>query len=103
MTGSGENRPRLNSENAWRAAQRPERPGEKCGADPDFLYAAPDTTTCAAFIKESRMNFASANQLHRKSWEAGASLRTLRSGSLSFASLAHLFLGRSKGDSGRRP
>jgi hypothetical protein len=35
--------------------------------DPDFLYAALDTTACAAFIKESRMNFANANQLHRKS------------------------------------
>jgi hypothetical protein len=30
---------------------------------PDFLHAAPDTTACAAFIKESRMNFANANQL----------------------------------------
>jgi hypothetical protein len=28
---------------------------------PDFLHAAPDA--CAAFIKESRMNFANANQL----------------------------------------
>ena len=73
MTGSGENRPRLNSEKARRAAQHPDRPGEKCGADPDFLYAAPDTTACAAFIKESRMNIANANQLHRKSGEAGAS------------------------------
>jgi 4Fe-4S ferredoxin len=71
MTGSGENR-RLNAEKTKRAAQHPERPGEKCGADPDFLYAAPDTTACAAFIKESRMNFANANQLHRKSGEAGA-------------------------------
>jgi hypothetical protein len=34
---------------------------------PDFLYAALDTTACAAFIKESRMNFANASQLHRKS------------------------------------
>jgi 4Fe-4S ferredoxin len=42
------------------------------GQTPDFLYAAPDTTACAAFIKESRMNFANANQLHRKSGEAGA-------------------------------
>jgi hypothetical protein len=25
---------------------------------PDFLYAALDTTACAAFIKESRINFA---------------------------------------------
>jgi ferrous iron transport protein A len=34
---------------------------------PDFLYAALDTTACAAFIKESRMKFVSANKLHRKS------------------------------------
>jgi hypothetical protein len=34
---------------------------------PDFLQAAPDTTACAAFIKESRMNFTKANQLYRKS------------------------------------
>jgi hypothetical protein len=30
------------------------------GRVPDFLYAAPDTTARAAFIKESRMNFANA-------------------------------------------
>jgi len=34
---------------------------------PDFLYAALDTTACAAFIKESRMKFDSANRPHRKS------------------------------------
>jgi hypothetical protein len=34
---------------------------------PDFLYAALDTTACAAFLKESRMKFANANHLHRKS------------------------------------
>jgi hypothetical protein len=34
---------------------------------PDFLYAALDTTACAAFIKESRMKFVNANQFHRKS------------------------------------
>jgi hypothetical protein len=34
---------------------------------PDFLYAALDTTACAAFIKESRMIFANANHLDRKS------------------------------------
>jgi hypothetical protein len=34
---------------------------------PDFLYAALDTTACAAFIKESRMKFANANRLHRES------------------------------------
>jgi hypothetical protein len=28
------------------------------GSPPDFLYAALDTTASAAFIKESRMNFA---------------------------------------------
>jgi hypothetical protein len=35
--------------------------------DPDFLYAAPDTTACAAFSKESRMKFANATKFHRKS------------------------------------
>jgi hypothetical protein len=35
--------------------------------DPDFLYAALEMTACAAFIKESRMNFTNANQPHRKS------------------------------------
>jgi hypothetical protein len=34
--------------------------------DPDFLYAALDTPACAAFVKESRMNFANAHRLHRK-------------------------------------
>jgi hypothetical protein len=38
--------------------------------DPDFLYAAPDMTACAAFSKERRMRFANANKLHRKSGEA---------------------------------
>jgi L-rhamnose isomerase / sugar isomerase len=40
-------------------------------ADPDFLPTTLDTTACAAFIEESRMNFASANQLHRKSGKPG--------------------------------
>jgi hypothetical protein len=35
--------------------------------DPDFLYAAPDMTACAAFSKKSRMRFANATKLHRKS------------------------------------
>ena len=34
--------------------------------DPDFLYAAPDMTACAAFSKESRMKFANATKLYRK-------------------------------------
>jgi hypothetical protein len=34
---------------------------------PDFLFSALDMTACAAFIKESRMKFANANELHRKS------------------------------------
>ena len=34
---------------------------------PDFLHGAPPTPTCAAFIKESRMNFANARKLDRKS------------------------------------
>ena len=36
-------------------------------ADPDFLYVAPSKTACAAFSKESRMKFASAAKIHRKS------------------------------------
>jgi hypothetical protein len=35
--------------------------------NPDFLYAALDTTACAAFFKESRMKCANATKLHRKS------------------------------------
>jgi hypothetical protein len=31
--------------------------------DPDFLYAVQETTACAAFITESRMNFANAMNL----------------------------------------
>jgi len=33
---------------------------------PYFLYAVPKSATCAAFIKESRMELLQANQLHRK-------------------------------------
>src|ERR1700722_14561317 len=36
------------------------------GRYPYFLYAVPKSATCAAFIKESRMKFLDANQLHRK-------------------------------------
>ena len=60
MTGPAENLPRLNSEKARWAAKLPDRPGEKCGADPDFLYAAPDQAACAAFVKESRIKCAKA-------------------------------------------
>ena len=35
--------------------------------DPDCLYAAPDMTACVALSKESRMRFANATKLHRKS------------------------------------
>jgi hypothetical protein len=34
---------------------------------PDFLHGALPTAACAAFIKESRMKFANASKLHRKS------------------------------------
>jgi hypothetical protein len=34
---------------------------------PDFLHEAPPTDACAAFIKESRMEFADARRLNRKS------------------------------------
>jgi hypothetical protein len=39
----------------------------KTGLDPNFLYAAPATAACAAFIEESRTNFINADRLHRKS------------------------------------
>ena len=35
--------------------------------DPDFLHGAPPTDACAAFIEESRMKFANARELDRKS------------------------------------
>jgi hypothetical protein len=35
-------------------------------ANPSFLYAALDTTACAAFLKESRIKCAEATKLHRK-------------------------------------
>ena len=35
--------------------------------DSDFLYAAPTTIACAAFSEESRMKFANAIKLRRKS------------------------------------
>ena len=41
--------------------------GRKRRGDPDFLYAAMETTACAAFIKESRMKFANATNINRKS------------------------------------
>ena len=41
--------------------------GPKTTGDPDFLPRAPPTSAYAAFIKESRMEFASANKVHRKS------------------------------------
>ncbi len=34
---------------------------------PYFLYAAPATAACAAFVNESRMRFVNATKLHRKS------------------------------------
>jgi hypothetical protein len=46
---------------------------------PDFLHGAPPTAACAAFIKESRMKFANARKLDRKSGvrlgERGAPVR----------------------------
>jgi hypothetical protein len=35
--------------------------------DPDFLYAAPPMFACAAFRRESRMEFDNATNLDRKS------------------------------------
>jgi hypothetical protein len=34
--------------------------------DPDFLPRAPPTSACAAFVKESRMEFTNAKKVHRK-------------------------------------
>jgi hypothetical protein len=34
---------------------------------PDFLHGAPPTAACAAFIKESRTQFANASKVDRKS------------------------------------
>jgi hypothetical protein len=34
---------------------------------PDFLYAALETSACAAFFTESRMRLMDSNKLHRKS------------------------------------
>jgi hypothetical protein len=42
-------------------------PGPNKTGDPDFLHGAPPTSSCAAFIKESRMEFANANKVYRKS------------------------------------
>jgi 4Fe-4S ferredoxin len=46
MTGSAETRPRLNSEKARRAAQRPDRPGEKCGAEAGAYRPVVDRNAC---------------------------------------------------------
>jgi hypothetical protein len=40
---------------------------QKSGLDPDFLYAPPAMTACAAFSEESRIKSIDANKLHRKS------------------------------------
>jgi hypothetical protein len=41
--------------------------GKEAERDPDFLHEAPKKFACAAFSKESRMKFANANKLDRKS------------------------------------
>jgi len=42
--------------------------------DPDFLPRAPPTSACAAFVKESRMEFANAIKFYRKSGKTQRSL-----------------------------
>src|SRR5271170_939331 len=42
--------------------------GRKRWATRISCHGAPPTPTCAAFVKESRMKFANANKLVRKSW-----------------------------------
>ena len=46
-------------------------------APPDPVRCA-DKAACAAFVKESRMNFASANQFHRKSGDHNPGTQTRR-------------------------
>jgi NAD-dependent dihydropyrimidine dehydrogenase PreA subunit len=46
MSGSGENRPRLNPEKAKRAAQHPDRPGEKCEAEAGAYRPVVDRNAC---------------------------------------------------------
>src|ERR1700691_3719980 len=41
-------------------------PFAKNAKDPNFLYAAPTRTPCAAFIKESRMKFVGSPKLNRQ-------------------------------------
>ena len=50
----------------WRVESRgiPHLP--KPGRYPYFLYAVPKSATCAAFIKESRMEFLEANRLQQE-------------------------------------
>jgi hypothetical protein len=53
-----------------------------CQRFPDFLYAAPDATAYAAFVKESRKKRAGATKLHRKSGEARDQSRDSFTGAL---------------------
>jgi NAD-dependent dihydropyrimidine dehydrogenase PreA subunit len=46
MTDPAENRQRLNSEKARRAAKRPDRPGEKCGAEAGAYRPVVDRNAC---------------------------------------------------------
>jgi DNA-binding CsgD family transcriptional regulator/DNA-binding winged helix-turn-helix (wHTH) protein len=75
--------------------------GEVMG-DPDFLYAALDTTECAVPASRDRMNFANFNKLYRKSggkrsFIAGRSatllgaLARLHSGAIDVVLLSHKF------------
>jgi hypothetical protein len=66
---------RFCSTGKWTAAKRKSPRGwsESIGKNrfrpmyPDFLHGAPPIPACAAFIKESRMKFANAKKLDRKS------------------------------------
>jgi 4Fe-4S ferredoxin len=44
--GSADNQPRFNTEKARRAAQRPDRPGEKCGAQAGAYWPVVDRNAC---------------------------------------------------------
>jgi 4Fe-4S ferredoxin len=46
VTGTGDKRPQLNTEKARRAAQRSDRPGEKCGAEAGAYRPVVDRNAC---------------------------------------------------------
>ena len=71
----------------------------KSAKDPNFLYAAPPRTACAAFIKESRMKFVGSPKLNRKFGFWG----TRRFVAVRKTSMVASFHGPRVGNAGGRP